>query len=199
MVKRGFDFFISILALLALLPFFLIIGLWIKMDSKGPVFYKQLRVGKNGILFSLFKFRTMHIDADKLQSITVGGRDPRITRAGYFFRKYKIDELPQLINVLKGDMSLVGPRPELKRFVDLYNPEQQNVLAVRPGITDYASIAFRNENEMLEGKPDPIDFYIREIMPVKLDMNLDYVRNQSFWLDLRIIFRTIFSIFKPND
>lgn len=165
------------------------------MDSAGPVFYLQQRVGKNGKLFRLFKFRTMRVNADKLTAITVGKRDPRITSAGYFLRTYKLDELPQLINVLLGHMSFVGPRPELKKFVDLYNDEQRKVIIVKPGITDYASIQFRNENELLEGKPDPVDFYIREIMPVKLRLNLDYIRNKSFWLDLKIIFKTIFTIF----
>lgn len=178
-----------------LFPVFILIAVIIKMDSAGPVFYLQQRVGKNGKLFRLFKFRTMRVNADKLTAITVGKRDPRITSAGYFLRTYKLDELPQLINVLLGHMSFVGPRPELKKFVDLYNDEQRKVIIVKPGITDYASIQFRNENELLEGKPDPVDFYIREIMPVKLRLNLDYIRNKSFWLDLKIIFKTIFTIF----
>lgn len=138
----------------------------------------------------------MHLDADKLTAITVGKRDPRITRIGYYLRKYKLDELPQLLNVLKGEMSLVGPRPELKKFVDLYNQEQCEVITVRPGITDLASIEYRNENEMLHGKADPIDFYIHEIMPLKLELNRHYIRNQSLGLDLKIIFTTFFSIFK---
>lgn len=164
------------------------------MDSKGPFFYLQERVGKRGILFRLFKFRTMHINADKLTAITVGMRDPRITRAGYYIRKFKLDELPQLINVLKGEMSLVGPRPELKKFTDLYTPEQRKVLDVRPGITDYASLQFRNENELLEGKEDPVGFYIREIMPVKLQLNLRYIAEQSLWVDVMILMRTVLAI-----
>lgn len=127
--------------------------------------------------------------------ITIGARDPRITRAGYWLRRFKLDELPQLFNVLKGEMSLVGPRPELKKFVDLYTPEQKKVIAVKPGITDYASIVFRNENKLLEGKPDPIDYYVREIMPVKLKLNLKYIERMSFWLDVRILIRTVLSIF----
>lgn len=149
-----------------------------------------------GVLFKLFKFRTMHLGADRGNAITVGQRDPRITRVGYYLRKYKLDELPQLINVFLGSMSLVGPRPEVKKFVDLYTPEQQQVLTIKPGITDYASIQFRNENELLAGKPNPIDFYIREIMPVKLKLNLQYVEEQSLWVDLKIIFKTLFLIFK---
>jgi lipopolysaccharide/colanic/teichoic acid biosynthesis glycosyltransferase len=196
MIKRSFDWIASCVGLVLLLPVFFIVGVLIKLESSGPVFYLQERVGRNKRLFKLFKFRTMHLHADKLTVITVGDRDPRITRVGYILRKYKLDELPQLINVLSGTMSLVGPRPELKKFVDLYTPEQQQVLTIKPGITDYASIEFRNENEMLEGKADPVDFYIREIMPVKLKLNLQYIEEQSFWIDLKIIFKTIFLIFK---
>lgn len=196
MVKRLFDFTVSFVALVILLPVFLLLAMMIRSESAGPVLYLQERVGKNGRLFRLWKFRTMHTDADKLQAITVGKRDPRITRVGTFLRKYKLDELPQLVNVLMGEMSFVGPRPELKKFVDLYTAEQKQVIGVRPGITDYASIQFRNENELLEGKADPIDFYIREIMPVKLGLNLKYIREQSFWLDMRIIFQTIFHVYR---
>ncbi len=195
MVKQGFDFVVSLIGLVILSPFFLLVAVLIRVDSRGPVFYLQERVGKDEIIFKLFKFRTMAINADKLAIITVGNRDTRITRAGYFLRRFKLDELPQLINVLKGDMSLVGPRPELKKFTDLYREEQRKVLTVKPGITDLASIQFRNESEMLDGKTDPVDFYIREIMPVKLSLNLNYVRARSFWLDIKIILRTIIAIF----
>lgn len=195
-IKRCFDFIVSLVALIILSPFFLIIALLVRIDSKGPVLYMQSRVGKGGSLFKLFKFRTMHINADRLAAITVGARDPRITRLGFYLRKYKLDELPQLINVFIGNMSLVGPRPEVKKFVDLYSKQQQEVLRVKPGITDYASIQFRNENELLEGKADPIAFYIEEIMPVKLGLNLKYIQERSFLLDLKIIFQTIFSILK---
>lgn len=194
MAKRVIDFLASFIGLVLLAPFFLVIGIWIKLDSAGPVFYLQERVGKNRKLFKLFKFRTMHTNADKLTAITVGALDPRITSLGYYLRKYKVDELPQLINVFNGTMSLVGPRPELEKFVNLYNEEQLNVITVKPGITDYASIEFRNENEMLEGKADPIDFYIREIMPVKLKLNLRYIEDHSLWVDLKIILKTIFLI-----
>lgn len=196
MIKRLFDFLFSAVGLLVLSPFFLLVALWIKLDSQGPVFYRQERIGLKSVPFLLFKFRTMHTGADRGNAITVGHRDPRITRAGYYLRKFKLDELPQLINVLSGTMSLVGPRPELKKFVDLYTPEQLQVLTIKPGITDYASIQFRNENELLAGKPNPIDFYIREIMPVKLKLNLQYVEEQSLWVDLKIIFKTVFLIFK---
>lgn len=196
MPKRLFDLIVSTVGLLILAPFFLLIGLIIKLTSSGPVFYLQQRVGKDGVLFRLFKFRTMRINADKAAAITIGERDSRITSVGYWLRKFKIDELPQLINVWKGEMSLVGPRPEVKKFVDLYSDQQREVLTAKPGITDFASIEFRNENKLLEGKEDPIDFYIREIMPVKLALNLKYIRSQSFWLDIRIIFQTVFSIFK---
>jgi lipopolysaccharide/colanic/teichoic acid biosynthesis glycosyltransferase len=194
MSKRLFDLLISAFGLLLLFPFFIIIAFFISLDSSGPVFYLQERVGKDGALFKLFKFRTMRTGADKLTAITVGKRDPRITRLGYYLRKFKIDELPQLINVFLGNMSLVGPRPELKKFVDLYSIEQRRVIEVKPGITDYASIEFRNENELLEGKPDPIEFYMREIMPVKLKLNLKYIETRSFWVDLKIIAQTIWLI-----
>lgn len=196
MLKRLFDFVASSIGLLILFPFFISIALLIKLDSPGPVFYLQERVGKDNVLFKLFKFRTMRVGSDKAAAITIGARDSRITGAGFWLRKFKLDELPQLINVWKGEMSLVGPRPELKKFVDLYSADQLRVISVKPGITDYASIQFKNENELLEGKEDPIDFYIREIMPVKLELNLKYIQHQSFWLDIKIIFQTIFSIFR---
>jgi lipopolysaccharide/colanic/teichoic acid biosynthesis glycosyltransferase len=197
-MKRIFDFAVSIIGLLVLLPFLLIVGLLIKVDSTGPVFYLQERTGRNGNSFRLFKFRTMHVNSDRLQAITVGSRDPRITRVGYYVRKFKLDELPQLINVATGEMSLVGPRPELRKFTDHYDNEQKGVLQVRPGITDPASIRFRNENELLEGKADPIGYYEKEILPVKLAMNLEYIRTQSFWGDVGIIFKTVFSVVLPQ-
>lgn len=185
---------VSVIGLLLLSPFFLFIAIAIKLNSPGPVFYKQERVGKNGRLFKLFKFRTMNVGADKQTAITVGKCDPRITGVGATLRKFKLDELPQLINVIRGDMSLVGPRPELKKFVDLYNERQRQVLSVRPGITDYASLEFRNENELLEGKADPVNYYIAEILPAKLDLSLRYLSHQSVWVDLKIIIRTIWAV-----
>ncbi len=196
MGKRLMDIIASGVGLIILAPFFLLFSIVIKIDSRGPVFYLQKRVGKGGRLFKLFKFRTMRRGADKLAPITVGKRDARITRIGNVLRKFKLDELPQLINVFKGEMSLVGPRPELKKFVDLYNEQQQKVIGIKPGITDYASIQFRNENDLLEGKDDPVDFYIKEIMPLKLSLNLKYIDERSLWLDLKIITRTLVSIFK---
>jgi len=194
MSKRLFDLLFSLLGLILLSPFFLLIAILIRLDSTGPVFYLQERVGQRGKMFNLFKFRTMRTGADKSTAITVGNRDPRITGVGYYLRKFKLDELPQLINVSLGNMSLVGPRPELKKFVDLYSAEQRKVIEVKPGITDYASIEFRNENELLEGKPDPIEFYIGEIMPLKLNLNLKYIETRSFWIDLKIISKTIWLI-----
>lgn len=194
-MKRIFDLIFSTLGVIVLLPILAIIFILIKLESPGPGLYTQQRVGRNSRMFNLFKFRTMHLNADKLTAITVGARDPRITRIGYYLRKYKIDELPQLINVVRGDMSLVGPRPELKKFVDLYTPEQREVLTVRPGITDFASLEFRNENELLEGKEDPIKYYVDEILPAKLALSLRYVRTRSFLLDIKIILRTIKAVF----
>lgn len=198
MAKRAFDFLSALLGLILLFPFFLLIGLLIKLDSAGPVFYLQERVGEKGKLFNLFKFRTMRMGADKSTAITVGNRDPRITRFGYYLRKFKVDELPQLINVVIGNMSLVGPRPELKKFVDLYSSEQRKVIAVKPGITDYASIKFRNENELLAGKTDPVDYYVRKIMPIKLRLNLQYIKDQSLWVDFKIIGSTLWLIFQKK-
>mgnify|MGYP004451262249 FL=1 len=189
-MKRLFDICASACGLLLLSPLFVIMAVWIKCDSRGPVFYRQVRVGRGGRDFRLYKFRSMVTDADKGSLITVGGRDPRITRSGYFIRKYKLDELPQLINVLLGDMSLVGPRPEVRRYVDMYTAEQLHVLDVRPGITDMASIKYRNENELLADAADPEEYYVNVIMPDKLRINLEYVRHHSFWFDLKLIFST---------
>jgi lipopolysaccharide/colanic/teichoic acid biosynthesis glycosyltransferase len=195
-MKRLFDFIVSSIALLILLPVFAVIGILIKLDSKGPVFYLQNRIGKGGKPFQLYKFRSMVTDADKIRRITVGNRDPRITKSGYLLRKFKVDELPQLINVWKGEMSFVGPRPELIYYVNLYNEEQRKVLSVKPGITDYASIKFRNENELLEGQSDPEAYYIDCIMPQKLALNNRYIAQQNIFLDIKIIFKTLFSIFR---
>jgi lipopolysaccharide/colanic/teichoic acid biosynthesis glycosyltransferase len=197
-MKRGVDLFFSFAGLVLLFPFFLILAVAVKAGSTGPVFYRQERVGRNGVPFQLFKFRTMILGADRSAAITVGKRDSRITRVGFFLRKFKLDELPQLFNVLIGDMSLVGPRPELKQFTDLYNEEQRKVLILRPGITDFASIRFRNENELLEGKSEPISFYVKEIMPAKLSLNLKYMAKQNLWVDFKIIFQTLISIFKKS-
>lgn len=193
-MKRFFDFTISSIALLLLSPLFLIISVLIITDSKGSIFYKQIRVGKNNTDFKLFKFRTMHANAEKKGLITVGNRDSRITKIGYYLRKYKIDELPQLINVFKGEMSLVGPRPEVRKYVDLYTTEQKKVLNAKPGITDYASIEYSNENEILAQAENPDQKYIEEIMPHKLNLNLKYINEMNFITDLKIILQTIFKI-----
>ena len=182
------------LGLLCLSPLFLILAVWIKCDTPGPVFYRQTRVGRYNRDFRLYKFRSMRIGADRQGLITVGGHDTRITRSGYFIRKYKLDEFPQLINVLVGDMSLVGPRPEVRKYVDLYTQEQMHVLDVRPGITDLASIRYRNENELLAQAADPDRYYIETIMPDKLRINLEYVANHSFWSDIVFIFKTFWEI-----
>ena len=191
---RFFDFILSLVGLVVLAPILIVLAIWIKIDSKGPVFYKQVRVGQNGIDFGLFKFRSMVVDADKKGLITVGGRDPRITRSGYFIRKYKLDELPQLINVLVGDMSLVGPRPEVRKYVDLYTDEQQKVLSVKPGITDYASIEYMDENEILGKSSDPEKTYIEEIMPEQIKYNMKYIQNKNVSEYFKIIFLTLLKI-----
>lgn len=191
MLKRLFDIIFSSIGAIILLPFFLIIALLIIIDSPGGVFYKQIRVGKGNIDFYLLKFRSMRTDSDKKGLLTIGGRDSRITRMGYFIRKYKIDELPQLINVILGDMSLVGPRPEVRKYVEMYSQEQKKVLSVKPGITDYASIEYSNENELLGKAKDPEAVYIHEIMPAKLKLNLKYIAEQGIVTDLKIIFRTL--------
>ncbi len=193
-MKRLFDVVAAAMGLLVLCPLFLLLAVWIKADSPGPVFYRQRRVGRHNRDFWLYKFRSMRVGSDRAGLITVGGRDPRITPSGYYIRKYKLDELPQLINVLSGDMSLVGPRPEVRRYVDLYTPEQMHVLDVRPGITDMASILYRNENELLARAEDPDKFYVEVVMQDKLRINLEYVANHSFVYDLRLIFRTFWEI-----
>ena len=189
-MKRLFDILASGCGLLFLSPVFIIVAIWIKLDSEGPVFYRQTRVGRCNKDFRIFKFRSMRVGSDKGSLVTIGGRDPRVTRSGYFIRKFKIDELPQLINVFKGDMSLVGPRPEVRHYVNYWTPEQMRVLDVRPGITDPASIRFRNENELLEKADDPERYYIDVIMQEKIKLYLDYVEKSSFWYDVKLIFLT---------
>lgn len=195
-MTRFFDIVFSFIGLVLLSPLFVIIWLIIVLTSKGGGFYKQIRVGKNGCDFRLYKFRSMRKDADKGRLITVGGKDPRITPIGYFIRRFKIDELPQLFNVLKGDMSLVGPRPEVRKYVDLYTEEQQKVLSVRPGITDYASIEYVDENVLLGNADNPDEVYINQIMPDKIRLNMKYIDNQSVKEYFKIIFLTVFKIFR---
>ena len=193
-MKRLFDIVASSIGLLLLSPLFLIFAIWIKLDSEGPVFYRQVRVGRNNKDFRIFKFRSMRVGSDKGSLVTIGGRDPRITKSGYFIRKFKLDEFPQLINVFIGDMSLVGPRPEVRHYVEYWTPEQMHVLDVRPGITDPASIKFRNENELMEQAEDPEDYYINVIMQEKLKLYLEYVQSHSFWGDIGLIFKTFWVI-----
>lgn len=193
---RFFDILLSSLGLILLSPIFLIIYVVIRSSSKGPGFYSQKRIGKHGRPFRLYKFRTMRIGSDKGRLITVGGKDSRITKAGFYIRKYKLDELPQLWNVLIGDMSLVGPRPEVERYVKLYTPSQRVVLSVKPGITDYASIAFSEENIILGQAKNPEKMYIQEIMPKKIEINLQYINNRNLKEYFKIIFLTFMKILK---
>ncbi len=197
-MKRLFDIIASGLGLLVLSPILIIVAIWIKLDSEGPVFYRQVRVGRYNKDFRIFKFRSMRIGSDKGSLVTIGGRDPRVTRSGYFIRKFKIDELPQLINVFIGDMSLVGPRPEVRHYVNYWTPEQMRALNVRPGITDPASIRFRNENELLEKAEDPEKYYIEVIMQEKLKLYLEYFENASFLYDIKLIFQTFWVIIKER-
>lgn len=193
---RFFDVLISLIGILILLPFFLIVYLLIVFESKGGGFYLQNRVGLNGIEFKLIKFRSMRTGSDKKSLITIGNRDSRLTQMGFFIRKFKIDELPQLFNVIKGDMSLVGPRPEVRKYVNYYNAEQMVVLSVRPGITDYASIEYADENTILGASSDPEKVYIEKIMPHKIKLNMKFILNQTIFEYWKIIFLTMFKIFK---
>lgn len=189
-MKRLFDIIASGLGLIVLSPLFAVLAVWTKADSKGPVFYRQTRVGRHNKDFRLYKFRSMRPDSDKLGLITVGGHDPRVTRSGYYIRKYNLDEFPQLINVFIGDMSLVGPRPEVRKYVDMYTPEQMRVLTVRPGITSLASIRYRNENDILAAAEDPDRCYIEKVMPDKLAIDLEYVDRATLWNEIKLIFST---------
>jgi lipopolysaccharide/colanic/teichoic acid biosynthesis glycosyltransferase len=195
-MTRLCDIVFSFFGLLFLSPLFLIVALWIVIDDPGPVFYRQQRVGRHNKDFGLLKFRSMRVGADKMSLITIGDRDPRVTRAGYYIRKFKLDELPQLWNVLIGDMSLVGPRPEVRRYVDLYTEEQRQVLSVRPGITDYASIEYIDENKLLAQAADPDKTYIEEIMPAKIELNRRYINNPTLGQYFKIIFLTIAKIIR---
>ena len=195
-MKRLFDILSASVVLLLFSPLLLLIACIIQCGSKGGIFYRQERIGKNGKIFRLYKFRTMRPNSDKGSLITIGGRDQRITKEGYFLRKYKLDELPQLINILKGEMSVVGPRPEVKKYVDLYTETQRKVLDVKPGLTDWASISYIDENVILGKSPNPEKTYIEEIMPAKLALNLKYIEEISLLTDLKIIFLTFFKIFR---
>ena len=193
---RFFDILFSGIGLIILSPLFLVLYIQIRLESKGGGFYSQQRIGKDGMPFNLYKFRSMRKDADKKGLITVGGHDPRITRIGYFIRKYKLDELPQLFNVLKGDMSLVGPRPEVEKYTKLYTPEQRKVLSVVPGITDWASIEYVDENVILGKAEDPDKAYIEQVMPDKIKYNMKYINNRSVGEYFKIIFTTFYRILR---
>ena len=194
--KRLFDLFFVIPGLIVLSPFFLIIALVIKLKDGGNVLFKQVRVGKNGKHFDVLKFRTMVLNAEKLGNKVTTGDDPRITPIGRVLRKYKLDELPQLVNVLKGEMSLVGPRPEVPEYVEFYPDEMRNiVLSVPPGMTDKASIEFVNENDLLSGSKDPVSDYKNKVLPIKLKYYVEYVKERSLWLDFSLIIKTVIAIF----
>jgi len=190
-LKRLFDIVASLLGLMLLVPLFVVVAIFLRWESSGPTFYRGLRAGRHGKAFRIFKFRTMVVNADKIGGPTSSADDPRITRAGNFLRRYKLDELPQLINVLTGEMSLVGPRPEVVQEVLLYTEEEKRLLEVRPGITDWASIRFRNEGEILRGSADPHQAYREKIRPEKIRLGLEYVRSHSFLTDCRIILNTL--------
>ena len=193
---RFCDIVLSCLGLLLLSPLFAVVAVWIVIDNPGPIFYREMRVGKDGKDFGLLKFRSMRVGADKSSLITIGEHDSRVTRAGYYIRKYKLDELPQLWNVLVGDMSLVGPRPEVRKYVDMYTDEQRQVLTVRPGITDYASIEYIDENRLLAQAEDPDRTYIEEILPAKIALNMRYIKHQTLGEYMKIIFLTLAKIIR---
>jgi len=193
-MKRLFDVAVSFLGIVFLLPILLLIIVLMKITSKGPVIYRQVRVGKNNTDFKIYKFRTMKINADKLGLLSIGDRDSRITKIGYYLRKFKLDELPQLANVLIGDMSFVGPRPEVRKYVNLYTQDQMEVFNVRPGITDLASIEFRNESELLSNQEDSESYYINVIMPKKLQINLGYLKDRTLIKDVGVIVKTFLAI-----
>lgn len=193
-MKRFLDIICSLLALVVFSPLWIVIALAIVLESRGGVLYRQERVGRNNRDFMLYKFRTMRTGSDKKGLLTVGDRDSRVTRVGYFLRKYKLDEFPQLVNIIKGDMSIVGPRPEVRKYVDMYTPEQLKVLSVRPGLTDYASVRYVHESEILARSDNPEQTYIDEVMPAKLALNLEYIQNQSLREDIKLIFQTFAAI-----
>lgn len=191
-MKRLFDIVCSFFGLVFLSWLFVFVALWVGLSSRGGVFYRQRRVGRCNRDFTIYKFRSMRVNSDRQGLLTIGGRDGRITKAGVFIRKYKLDELPQLFNVLRGDMSFVGPRPEVRKYVELYTEEQKKVLTIRPGITSLSSIKYRNENEILSRSDNPEQYYIDVIMQDKLAIELDYLEQRSLLTDIKVIFQTIF-------
>ncbi|MFD2823599.1 sugar transferase [Lacinutrix iliipiscaria] len=196
MIKRLFDIVFSCIGLIILSPILLVIAILIKLESKGSIFYKQVRVGRHNQDFKIFKFRTMFIGSDKKGLLTLGDKDSRVTKVGYYLRKYKLDELPQLINVLIGNMSFVGPRPEVRKYVDHYSKDDLEIFKIKPGITDYASIAFRDEAELLKATNHPEKLYIEDIMPKKIALNKKYLNNNSLIADIKIICQTLLTIIK---
>jgi len=194
---RAFDLLTSLVGLLLLLPLLLLVALVIKLEDRGPVFFRQVRVGRHGQSFRIWKFRTMVVDAENLGRAITVGRDARVTRSGHWLRHWKLDELPQLINVFVGEMGFVGPRPEVPRYVALYSEEQRRVLELRPGVTDLASIAYRHESELLKEHEDPEAYYVQEIMPDKIRINLEYARRASLWRNIKVILATI-GLLKPQ-
>ncbi|KJD33156.1 glycosyl transferase [Tamlana nanhaiensis] len=195
-MKRCFDILFSITGLILLFPILVCVAILVKLDSKGSVIFKQERVGKNNSNFTLYKFRTMRTLQNPSSCLTIGNTDTRITNVGYYLRTFKLDELPQLLNILKGDMSFVGPRPELRYFINKYSGTDLEVLQVKPGLTGLASLKYKNEDELLKAAENPEHYYITTILPDKIRLNKIYIETQSFFLDVKIIFKTIFSIFK---
>ena len=194
MAKRVFDILVSAAGLVAIAPLLALIASWIRLDSPGPVFYRGARVGLHGRPFRIYKFRSMVINADRIGGPSTAGDDPRVTKAGRFVRRYKLDELPQLINVLKGEMSMVGPRPEVQVYVDMYTEEEKVILNMRPGITDWASLWNADEGAVLAGSPDPEKTYMEVIRPEKIRLQLAYARRRSFWVDIRILIDTVLTV-----
>ena len=194
MLKRSFDFLFSILGLILLFPILVLIAILIKIDSKGPVLFIQGRVDKKNIDFNIFKFRTMSVQSEKKGLLTLGNHDSRVTKIGYFLRRYKVDEFPQLINILIGDMSFVGPRPELRHYVNFYNEDDMKIFKVRPGITGLASLKYRNEVELLKAAKNPEEFFIKTIIPDKLRYNKDYIKRRSLFFDMKLILITIVKV-----
>jgi len=199
-MKRLFDFAISLLALIGLSLFFVLLAIAVKLNSPGPVFYRGVRIGRHGKSFKIYKFRSMVVDAEKIGAASTSNTDMRVTSVGHFIRKFKFDEFSQLINVFLGDMSLVGPRPEVQKFVDMYTDEEKIILTVRPGITDWSSIKFHNEGNIIEasGISDPDEAYAKLIRPEKLRLQMKYVKERTLWIDIKIIFSTILTIFSTR-
>ena len=195
MLKRLFDFSASLIGLIVISPILIALAIAVKRDSPGPVFYRGERTGKDGKPFRMFKFRTMVVNADRLGGPSTAADDPRLTEMSGFLKKYQLDEIPQLINILKGDMSLVGPRPEVKMYTDMFTEEEKAILSVRPGMTDYASIWDFHEGEILKGSADPEKDYMEKIRPEKLRLQLKYIKEKSFWTDIKIIFLTVKKVF----